>query len=360
MIFTLEARGNVTLPVIANMFKLNNEQCIKVILNEFEELKRKLLAKGIDYTGLKSSLIPVHKGKKELALIFDRNLILDYCYGSIVFNCILPAMNKESTYSILCGDISINNVSLKTGYNIIFENLVQFHPTDYKCPDQYFVVYFNNLTNMQMKSLLDALNSVYFFIGYVDVTFSSRLKTILAYSLVHLGIKHRDLFILQHEEDLHDEENVNCCGFDFERHGFKYISINSMYFDLFLSYKIESAFADSDDLKYSLREIRSCVNSVLNLPVTVTENKLLYLKEQKTEIMEKLGLKNYTVDKLEDLIKSSIKKSYLYNLEFIEQHNVPKFSVSLELETIDSNMRKVLVALKYSLKNDAFELITMY
>ncbi|WP_326975583.1 hypothetical protein [Caproicibacter sp. BJN0012] len=360
MIFTLDARGNVLLPVIVNTFNLTNDQCAKVILSEFVELKKKLQAKGIEYSKLKLALTPVHKDKKEVAFIFDSTLIQSNWYGNVAFQSILPALNKESTYSVLCGDIIADTIPLGISEEIVFENLVQFHSTIFKHPTQYYVIYINNLSNAQFEAIIDALSNLAFFVGYVNMTFSSRLKTILAYSLVNLGIKYKDTMILQHEADRDDAENVNNCGYDFEDFGFSVKSINDMYFGLFLSYKIEALFADPEDLKYSMNAIYSNITSAFELPVSVLEKKLLYLKEKKAAIMEKLGLQDYSTEELAHLIKNCIRKSYFYNLEYLEEYNVPKFNISLELKTLEGKMRKVLVALKYSPTNMGLELITMY
>ncbi|MEL7647295.1 MAG: hypothetical protein AAGU76_04340 [Sedimentibacter sp.] len=360
MIFTLDARGNVLLPVMVSTLNLNNEQCTKVVLGEFTELKKKLQVKGIEYSKLKSALTPVHKDKKEAAFIFDSSLIENCWYGNVVFKSLLPALNKESTYSILCGDIIADRIPLDISKEIIFENLVQFHSTVFKHPIQYYVIYINNLSDAQLEAIIEALSSQVFFVGYVDMTFSSRLKTILAYSLVHLGIKYQDTMILQHEADREDDENINNCGYDFENYGFSVISINDMYFGLFLSYKIEALFADPEDLKYSMNAIYSNVTSAFELPVSVVEKKLLYLKEKKAAIMEKLGLQDYSTEELAHLIRDCITKSYFYNLEYLEEYNVPKFNISLELKTVEGKLRKVLVALKYSPSNMGLELITMY
>ena len=48
MVYTLEARDNVLLPVIVKTFNLSDEQCSRIIQDEFAELRRKLLLKSID------------------------------------------------------------------------------------------------------------------------------------------------------------------------------------------------------------------------------------------------------------------------------------------------------------------------
>ena len=302
----------------------------------------------------------MHKDKKEIAFVFDSSLIESAWYGNTVFECILPALNKESTYSILCGDIIADSLPKNIAEKAILGTLIRFHETTFRHPTQYYVVYINNLSERQLNLLIQALSKMPFFIGYADMTFSSSLKTVLAHSLINLGIKHRDTMILQHEADREDQENVNNSGYNWEGNGFAVKSISDMYFGLFLSYKIESLMSDHEDLRYSLSAIYSNTGDAFTLPISVLENKLLYLKENKSGIMEKLQLKDYSTKELESLIKKSVQRSYFYNLDYLEEYGVPKFNISLELVANSGEMRKVLVALKYSKQNEALELITMY
>lgn len=362
MIFTLDGRGNVLLPVLFNTFELGDENCAEIVQGMLAELKRKLLCKGIEYSKLKSALIPAHKGKRELALIFDTNAIDDDWYGNVIFHCLLPSLNKESTFSILAGDIIADKLPPDICREIIFEDLVQFHSTTFYHPTQYYVVYINNLSENQQNRIIEVLRNQNYFVGYVDTTFSGRLKTILAYSLVCVGIKYKNIMILPHEDDRKDEENVNNCGYAFEDYGFSVKSISEMYFTLFLSYKIEAVFADPQDLKYSINAINASIISrpVFSLPVFISNEKIQYLNEEKAKIVEKLGLQNCSVETLSEIIKEHIKRGYFYNLEYLETYRTPKFNLSLELRAIDGNLRKVLVALKYSYNNERIELITMY
>lgn len=359
IIYTLYARGNVLLPVTVKVFNLNNKQYAKMVLDAHKEAKIKLKEKGINYDDLKSALIPAHKDKYEIALVFDSTLIDSDWYGYDVFEHILPTLNKESTCSILCGDIIADNLSSDIVYKMMFSDMKQFHPTIFRHPTQYFVVYINNLTARHKDNIVSFLEFYAPFIGYVDTTLNGYFKSLISRTLVHLCIKHKDIIILQHEDDIEDKENINNCGYSFEKYGFKYISIKQMYFGLFLSYKIESLIADTEDLNYSMWAIAPNYEAD-TLNVYVDECKIQYLNTSKTNLMEKLNLKNYSSNELENLIKNQLDRTYYYNLEYLEQYNTPKFNVSLDLQTVDNKIRKVLVALKYSEQNNRFELITMY
>lgn len=362
MIFTLDGRRNVLLPLIFETLELNDEKCTDIIQDMLLGVQDKLLLKGIEYTKLKSALIPVHKDKRETAFVFDTSIIEDSWYGNVVFKHLLPVLNKDSTYSILEGDIIAEDIPLSICKEIIFKDLVQVHPSVFQHPSQYYVIYINNLSSQQQDMITKAFQSVKYFVGYVDMTFSSHLKTLLAYCLTCVGIKYQNIMILPHEDDREDTENINNRGYPFEDYGFTIKSINEIYFSLFLSYKIEAAFTDPEDLKYSLNAI--CfpmpVEPVFKLPVFISEAKVKYLRENKRGIMEKLGLEECSVEELSKLIRDRIKKGYFYNLEYLETYNVPKFNLSLELKTVENRMRKVVVSLKYSSDNTQLEFITMY
>lgn len=360
MIFTLDARDIVFLPVIAEYLNLTDAQCKDMILSGVSALEDKLKGKGIEYAALKPALIPVHKDRRETAFIFDSRLIEESWYARPIFHALLPALNKESTYSILGGDILARKLPPHVSAAILFENLVQVHPTTFVSPDQYYVIYINNLSNAQHEEIIAALSTKAFFVGYADMTFSSDLKLLLACSLVHIGIKYRNIFLLPHEEDRDDAEDVNISCLPFERYGFTVKSINGLLYGLFLSYKIETYAADPEDLKYSLIAVQSGAAANFQLPVSVVSEKLLYLKEKKAGLIQKLGLQDYSEDDLANLIRLRMAGSYFYNLEYLEEYDVPKFNISLELRTASVAMRKVIVALKYVPAKKTLELITMY
>ncbi len=358
MIYTLNARGNVLLPATVNMLNLNNSQYAKMVLDFHDEAKIKLANKGIDYNKLKSALIPVHKNRYEIALIFDSQIIDSIWYGNDVFGHVLPSLNKESTCSILCGDIIADYLPCEIVYTILMNDMVQIHPTTFRHPTQYYVVYINNLTSLHKETIISSLKAYHAFVGYVDTTFMSLFKSLISRSLMSICIKHKDTMILRHEDDIDDNENINNCGYRFEKYGFKFISVKQMYYDLFLTYKIESILADQEDLDYSIRAISPHYETCNN--IYVDKHKIEYLNDAKNGLMKKLNLKEYDSEDLQKLIGNQINNTYFYDLEYIKEYNTPKFNVSLELETIEGTKRKVLVSLKYSELKNSFELITMY
>lgn len=360
MIYTLNARDNVLLPVLKHAFRFTDQQSYREINRIFADMNTTLKAKGISYDSLKSALIPVHKDHYEIAFIFDSSKIDNSWYGYTVFSAIIPALNKESTYSILVGDIIANSLDQATIRQLLLTNLEKRHETVYMHSTQYFVVYINNLTKNQIDEILNTLTNEEYFIGYVDMTFGSILKTILAHCLVPHAIKHRNIILQPHEVDRHDDENINISSYPYEDSGFIIKSINEDYFGLLLSYKIESLYTDDEDLSFSLNAIFPSYQSALELPLLIPEAKLTYLMAEKRDIFSSLGLIDYTTDELRQVIVDRMNQSYLYNLEYLAEYNVPKFNVSLELNTLSGGIRKVIVSLKYITESNQLQLVTMY
>lgn len=360
MIYTLNARGNVMLPVLKQTFRLTDQQSYREINKIFTDMNTVLKSKGIVYENLKSALIPVHKDHYEIAFIFDSSKIESSWYGYKIFSALIPALNKESTYSILVGDIIADSLDQAIIRQLLLTNLKKCHETVYMHSTQYFVVYINNLTKNQIDVILTALTNEEYFIGYVDMTFGSFLKTILAHCLVPHVIKHRNIILQPHEVDRPDDENINISSYPYEDSGFIINSINEDYFGLLLSYKIESLYTDDEDLSFSLNAIFPSYQPALVLPLLIPEAKLVYLMTEKKDIFLSLGLIDYTADKLRQLIVNRMSQSYLYNLEYLEEYGVPKFNVSLELNTLSGSTRKVIVSLKYIAESNQLQLVTMY
>lgn len=127
MIYTLNARGNVMLPVLKQVFQLTDQQSYQEIKQIFNDMNAILKAKGIAYKRLKLALIPAHKDRYEIAFIFDSSKIVSVWYGYTVFLELVPTLNKESTW--VCqrdggSDTSaLNRIKRYGGVVAIFDDL---------------------------------------------------------------------------------------------------------------------------------------------------------------------------------------------------------------------------------------------
>ena len=80
MIYTLNARDNVLMDVMKDIFKAKPIQLQMIIGDGFDHLKNVLNSNGIKYEGLRGALTP-SKDRRELLLVFDTKKIDNSFYG---------------------------------------------------------------------------------------------------------------------------------------------------------------------------------------------------------------------------------------------------------------------------------------
>jgi hypothetical protein len=103
-IFTLEARSNVVLDVIADYFNLSDQRVFDEIQSMFRQLQTLLASKGVEYSKLQGALVPNTGRRHERAFVFDWSKATSGFYGAEAVHAILPVLDARSTHSVLCGD----------------------------------------------------------------------------------------------------------------------------------------------------------------------------------------------------------------------------------------------------------------
>ena len=359
-IYILNARDNMIMELINSMIPEIHQD----INNNFDILLEQLSKKGIDYYELKNALIPSRDEEKfEIAFIFNSKYLCEHTmfYGEEIFKKILPILNKESTQSIFIGDyVKTKYMNYNTLKEMFLESIKYINKCDYIDNMDFFIVYINNITRKQIEDMISKLKNEEFFVGFMELKYASIIKQYLTEILCPLCIKHKDLIIAPHLSDRDEKENYNETGYPYIENGFRFKSINEMLYNLFLAYKIENNTYDKDDLEFSYNIITKLAPEYNDIKVLIDENKLKYLKEQKTGTMKSLDLLECTVEELEQKIMIELYNNYIYNIE-INKYNIFKFNVLIELQSNDKKIkRKVNVALEYKPKEKILRLITMY
>ena len=103
-IFTLNARGNVFLEVVRDQFKISQPRMMAEIQAMFRSTVRDLGKSGVDYTKLKTVLVP-SLDRHEAGFIFDSTAIDSGGYGAEVMSRFLPLLdiNHRSGLSTVVG-----------------------------------------------------------------------------------------------------------------------------------------------------------------------------------------------------------------------------------------------------------------
>lgn len=331
MIYTFNAKGCILYPVMKSYFELSDDDVYKTIQDGFKLLLDQLAIKKISYDSLKRALVPNQdKDRFETCFVIDSAQI-DRCdYGYYVFEKLIPLLDKESTYSILCGDYidlsskyqSNSQLQLRYEMNKV---LSRCHESEYRHSSQYFLIYINRLSGSQRLKIVETLYLYQWFTGFADVTHQSVFKSYISNILTNVCIKNKSTVIMSHPADYSDKDNINMRGFPF----------NALFpkFDSFEQIKLQI----SDD-KWN--------------------NYLIDKEKGKGRIMEALGYDSVDKECFRKEVFKHICANYIYDLKKNEQ-GVLMFNVCVELPTINDHIRKTKIVLKYHPDTGIIEIVTV-
>ena len=360
MIYTLNARDNILPELIREEFKLAPAHMMREIQGWRAELLRILKSKGIEYSDLKKALVP-STDKTEIALLFDSTVVGDYSYGRAISERLIPLFPKNSTHSVLDGDLLDHGNP--TGLYEAFEaGVTLMRDVVFRHGTQFFAVYINNLTDKMAVDFVLGLAEYEPFVGFADMTNMSRLKLFLSTSLANCCIKHKRIILQEHEPDRPNNEDVNMSGWAFEESGYVCKSIADPLPGLLLSYKIERPYlaGRERDVEISLNAVTPAPADIAGLEVIIADEKLKYLQKNKSGSLENAGLAGLTVEELKKAISAKLASNYIYNMSFNEEYNTTKFNIVLEFAEERGKASRHLLALEYMPDKRAVRLITFY
>lgn len=361
-IFTLEARDNIFLELLKGSYNCDYDIINETINSSFNQCISILAKKGINYLDLKNCLVP-SIDKNEIAFVFDRTKIESSTYGVDVFSKLIPLFNKESSHSVLAGDYTGDEKRKERLKSAFFDHIKTDKQIEYIYHNQFYIVYINNLTYNMVNSIIYGLKNYNAYVGYFDLTYSSFLKTYLSFHLINLFIKNKKNIILSESEEYYNEDDSKGSIYPFEENGFKYKSIQSFYFALFLSYKIErNVYPEFEgDTSFAISAITKNVLDIYEFKVLVEKDKLAYLLEAKRDNFERAGLIDLNLEELELVIKYKMRDNYIYNLTYLKQYETLKFNIIIETKRVDKDkLIKLLAGLEYKPSDKTLRLITMF
>lgn len=358
-IHTVNARGNIMLEVARDYFKLTPDHMRREIVGLHREVVALLRSKGIRYAELRSALVP-QADRKEVALFFDSTRMGSF-YGGEAHRMLLPLLHRQSSRSVLCGDLIGRGLSQVALHDLMVDTVLPLRESTYRHSSQFFVIYVNNLTDGMIEIMLEGLGPAHAFVGIADMTYASRLKWLLAHSLVNSYLQHRGIIIGPHEDDRPDSEDVNLPGYAFEENGFRVRSVPARLGGTMLSYKIECpVFRGFEvDSEMALNAISTDVTPLSELDIEIDQQKLEYLHKAKADSLRGAGLWGTDVDRLRGLIKDRLMANYIYGMSYVGEHDTAKFNVMVEA-TGPSGPFRVLAALAHESQLKRLRLITLF
>ena len=312
-IFTLNARSNIFLDSMRDHFKIPSSRIFNLIREMFADTEAILLRKGIDYGHLKTALVP-STNRREIALIFDTTRVEGTWYGGQIFERIIPLLSKDSNHCILAGDYIGDSEHRRQLYEVFAENVRPVRDVAFRYPEQFFIVYINNLSDSMFRTLQTGLEQYEPYVGHADTTYASKFNVLISMMLCNVCLKHRDIVIMGHSDDLENNEDVNAVGYPFDKSGFIIRSLQSMYYGLFLEYKIQRPVFDKyeSDSEFSINAIHPRPMPLDRMRIRLDLAKHGYLTMQKADSLKRIGLLDKGADDLKAVIADRIHSNYIY------------------------------------------------
>jgi hypothetical protein len=357
-VHTLDARNNVMLEVMRDYFKLSPERMHREIQGIARATSALLAKKGVDYGALRTALVP-QQDRQEAALLFNIDFKASGSYSYPVHQRLLGFFNRQSSHSVLHGDITDEQ-----GWGAFEEadrNLVRVGRRGFES-GMLYAVYVNNLTDRMLSEIHREMEDYPFYVGYVDTTFSSIFKVSLSTQLIHAYVQYRDITIGQHEDDRHEDENVDLVGLGLGERGYKMRSVPGTQFMLLLSYKIERPVVEGfeTDTEFSLNAISPIALPLEHCEVEIDPRKFEYLSTEKAKSLEGLGLLGSHVDQLKTMIQERIGANYIYSMVHDDAHGVSRFNIMIEARRADTGRWfRALAGLEYKPAEMRLRLITL-
>lgn len=363
-IHTINARGNVLLPVMRQHFSWTDARTFYEIQRFHQDCVQILKNKKIGYADLRAALTP-QQAKHEAAFLFDeKRCASKFIPGVEVADALFKLLDPKTTHSVLGGELCDDKDELArpllADAAVIAKDLVFSHPCF--C----YVLYVNNLSKEALSRIHEGLKKNSAYLGYVPCTFSSIAKTFISMGLVNLAIKHKDVVILGHEDDRDNSENSNLHLHDYETLGLKFRSLQSIYFGTFLSYKPEQMLLEEtdDDLEIAIRAMSQTVAplDLGKLLVVIDENKFeKYLRTHKLGKLTNAGLDQLSKGDLENAIREKLRSSYIYNLDWRDEqkYQASLFNIMLEFEKEGGYPERIVASLEYKPAEQVLRLVTM-
>lgn len=357
-IYTLEARDHGFLDTLKSHYKLDTATIYYQINKVFKDMVSVLEKKKIGYLDLKNALVP-QSDRKEIAFVFDTNQIRSTWYGNEVFSILIPLFDLKSCHSVLTGDL-IGRKGIEDNLKSEFLATITLDKQiAYQYSEAFYIVYINNLSSTQFSNIHTGLKQLNAYVGYFDLTYSSFMKTYLSVTLIRLFIKYRKTIIAGYE----DGEDINVSGYAFEKNGYVCKNVESLYYELFLSYKIEREVYKGfeADTTFAINAITDNVFDISDFSILIEDAKLNYLLTAKKDNLVRAGFSTLTVQELQELIKTKINSNYIYNLRFRSDSQTLMFTIIIESIRIDKMIPvKLTVGLEYIPTQKILRVITLF
>ncbi len=377
VIHSINGYTNVMIEVMARTLGLEDSGVQTLLRVMHVQVTELLSSKGIDYSDLKHALTP-RSDKFEIAFVFDSSRSTSWSYGdefSRVWLAALSTAGGPKRTAISEGDI----IGLPAGaiWQLLDEQLVRppEQETPWLSPEQYFVVYFTNVSKAELAALdreMRANSTAY--LGYVDCSGWTPLKTSLPLPQVALRVDNK---VITAEDD---DGNANLRGYNFNKFGFEVVGVNDDLYGTLLDFRIDMGVPQwgATDSTIALGALSGTMRDIASMTLTIDERRFEYLTSEEPGYghgasVKKAGLAEFDRVALAAAIKEELAKSLLFNLRSVAgtrtvdgervaapENDALMFTVQVEFPDLAGAQQRYQVGVKYDPLEHRGEVTTMF
>jgi len=362
-IWTIDARDNVMLDVMSETLGLSPERVGSELWRVRAVAADILAAKGVSYQLLRGALTP-RRDRHEFAFVFDSaSTGGTWNYAIPAQERLLPLLQaKDFSCSLLSGDLIIEDQNL--GFAMLNRG-VELHrevrPLTHT--DELYAIYVNNLSARQADNIHDGLVPWEGYVGRIPCTYSSVTKNWLSTTLSSKYVKVGRTFVCGHEDDVVNDVNSNLPGWPVEELGYRCVSLQAMYYDLLLSYKIERHVVRGEtDTAHALSAISTSPKDIGTFRVEIDERKLAYIANHGGGGFQAAALDTMDRSAVEEMVRERIDRNYIYELE-LKKHDrgtTSKFNIMLEFPRATGAAVRIQATMEYSSGDDVLRVLTLF
>lgn len=184
-IYTIDARDHLLLGLTKMHGGYTTSDMREIICSFHLELLKVLKKKKISYEELRHALSPGLE-KNEAVFIFDSRMADSGLYGNEFMDKLMPLIDPRTVHSFLHGDLIGND---DVAYDIFCDSLVIHKGINFEYASNFYGIYVNNISSDRLGVISEGLKREKAYIGYMDMTYSSRSKIFMSACLTNAFLK---------------------------------------------------------------------------------------------------------------------------------------------------------------------------
>lgn len=356
--FTIHSLNNYTNVFISSTTEaldLDSKHVGDLIHELYNDVTRELARGGVNYADLRWALTP-RSSHAEIAFVFDSAAAGSDHYGFEISKAWLPALWQHGPKRTAISQGDIGDAPSSWVWNELDAHLVRQSDFPRRSTEQYYVVYFTNVSRGQVSAIDAALrDSTSAYIGYVDCSTWTPLK--LCMLLPQYAIRDGDALIVPTDEEGWPHISPPEGG-----HGFRLVGVEDTLYGVVLDHRMDNGvpeWADSDSA-FGLTALGGPQAPLRDLQLDLDESRFQYLTSDEKghgASVRRAGLHSLNRDGLVRAIMAKIESGLTFNLRFIRgtrgdepapENDALMFTVQVEFPDGAGKVKRYQVGIKYT------------